>query len=386
MNKGDKLQHKIIYSVAVSVFFCICLPFLLPSLSLAGKPIRIGVYLPMTGPVAAFGQMEWAGIQAAHQMRPTVLGRQVELVLVDEKSDRIEAANAVSRLLKKEKIQAIIGSATSSNTMAGSALSEKAKIPMVSPTATLPLVTQNKKYVFRVCFIDSFQGEAAAMFAYRNLKARRVAVIVDRAQDYCVGLASYFKKAFTHLGGKIVSMAYCQTGDQDFSAQLTSIPASQSDLLYLPNYYAEDALIARQACELGLNIPILSADGAQAPELIKIGGKAVEGLYLLAHFAPEGAATPLAKEFMEFFKKTRHEETSGFHALGADAYFVLLDAIKRAGRTDGDAIRTALASTRGFGGVSGIIKIGPDGNAVKSAVILQVRGGQFKYLTIVKPW
>jgi branched-chain amino acid transport system substrate-binding protein len=181
-------------------------------------------------------------------------------------------------------------------------------------------------------------------------------------------------------------MAYCQTGDQDFSAQLTSILASQPDLLYLPNYYAEDALIARQARELNLNVPILSADGAQAPELIKIGGKAVEGLYLLAHFAPEGAATPLAKEFMKFFKKTRHEETSGFHALGADAYFVLLDAIKRAGRTDGDAIRTALASTRGFGGVSGIIKIGPDGNVVKSAVILQVRGGQFKYLTIVKPW
>ncbi|MDP2992013.1 MAG: ABC transporter substrate-binding protein, partial [Deltaproteobacteria bacterium] len=307
-------------------------------------------------------------------------------VLVDEKSDRIEAANAVSRLLKKEKVKAIIGSATSSNTMAGSALSEKAKIPMVSPTATLPLVTQNKKYVFRVCFIDSFQGEAAARFAYQNLGARRVAVIVDRAQDYCVGLASYFKKAFTRLGGKIVSMAYCQTGDQDFSAQLTSIPASQPDLLYLPNYYAEDALIARQAQELGLNIPILSADGAQAPELITIGGKAVEGLYLLAHFAPEGAATPLAKEFMQLFKKTRHEETSGFHALGADAYFVLLVAIKRAGRTDGDAIRAALASTRGFGGVSGIIKIGPDGNAVKSAVILQVRGGQFKYLTIVKPW
>ncbi|MEW6327760.1 MAG: ABC transporter substrate-binding protein [Thermodesulfobacteriota bacterium] len=377
------MSRKLIF--LIPVFVIPCLLFFLPSSSLASEPIRIGVYLPMTGPVAAFGQMEWAGIQTAHQMRPTVLGRQVELVLVDEKSDRIEAANAVSRLLKKEKVQAIIGSATSSNTMAGAALSEKAKIPMVSPTATLPLVTQNKKYVFRVCFIDSFQGEAAARFAYRNLRARRVAVIVDRAQDYCVGLASYFKRAFTHLGGKVVSMAYCQTGDQDFSAQLTSILASQPGLLYLPNYYTEDALIVRQAQELGLNVPVLSADGAQAPELIKIGGKAVEGLYLLAHFAPEGATTPLAKEFMESFKKSR-EETSGFHALGADAYFVLLDAIKRAGCTNGDAVRTALASTRGFGGVSGVITIGPDGNAVKSAVILQVRGGQFRYLTIVKPW
>ncbi len=377
--------RKLIRWGLVFVMSCLCLGCFLPSLGVASQSIRIGVYLPMTGPVAAFGQMEWAGIQVAHQMRPTVLGRKVELLLVDEKSDRIEAANTVSRLLKKEGVQAIIGSATSSNTMAGAALSEKAKIPMISPTATLPLVTQNRKFVFRVCFIDSFQGEAAAMFAYENLKARRVAIVVDRAQDYCVGLATYFKRAFTALGGKVVSMVYCQTGDQDFSAQLTGIRSAQPDLIYLPNYYTEDALIARQARELGLRVPILSADGAQAPELIKIGGQAVEGLYLLAHFAPEGATTALAKEFMGVFKKTKREETSGFHALGADAYFVLLDAIGRAGSTDGAAIRTALGSTSNFGGVSGVIGIGPDGNAKKNAVILQVRGGQFKYLTVVKP-
>lgn len=379
------MMHRLFKTRLFFVVFSLGLFFLIPSPGLAAAPIRIGVYLPMTGPVAAFGQMEWAGIQVAHEMRPTVLGARVELVLVDEKSDRIEAANAVSRLLKKEKVQAIIGAATSSNTMAGAVLSEKARIPMISPTATLPLVTQNKKYMFRVCFIDSFQGQAAARFAYHNLKARRVALIVDRAQDYCVGLANYFKRAFAALGGKVVSMAYCQTGDQDFSAQLTSILSAKPDLLYLPNYYTEDALIARQAAELGFKVPVLSADGAQAPELIKIGGQAVEGVYLLAHFAPEGAITSLAREFMPAFRKSRQEVASGFHALGADAYFVLLDAIKRAGTTDGAAIRAALASTRDFGGVSGVISIGPDGNALKSAVILQVSGGQFKYLTVVKP-
>jgi branched-chain amino acid transport system substrate-binding protein len=145
------------------------------SVCLAQDTVRIGVYLPMTGGVASFGQMEWAGIQTANAMKPTVLGKKVELFLVDTRSDKIEAANAVSRLIERNKVSAIIGEAISGNTLAGGPIAEKARVPMVSPTATNPLVTQGKKYVFRVCFLDTFQGEAAAKFAFTNFKARRAA-------------------------------------------------------------------------------------------------------------------------------------------------------------------------------------------------------------------
>ena len=245
----------------------------------AQDTIRIGVFLPMTGGVASYGQMEWAGIKAAREMKPAVLGKQVELFLVDEKSDRIEAANAVERLISKNSVHAIIGSATSSNTMAGGAIAEKAGIPLVSPTATDPRLTRNRRYLFRVCFIDPFQGEIAARYAYDSLKARRAAIIIDRAQDYCVDLANEFKKNFTKKGGKIVLTTDCQSGDQDFTAQLSAVMASKPDLLYLPNYYTEDALICKQAAELGLRVPVLSADGAQAPELITIGGKIGRGIH-----------------------------------------------------------------------------------------------------------
>ena len=211
------------------------------------ESIRIGVFLPMTGGVASYGHMEWSGIKIAREMRPTALGRDVELFLVDEKSDRIEAANAVDRLISKNKVHAIIGSATSSNTMAGSAIAEKAGIPLVSPTATDPRLTQNKKYIFRVCFIDPFQGEIAARYAYDTLKARKAAILIDVAQDYCVDLANEFKKNFTRKGGKVIQTTYCQSGDQDFTAQLSAIMAAKPDLLYLPNYYTEDALICKQA-------------------------------------------------------------------------------------------------------------------------------------------
>jgi branched-chain amino acid transport system substrate-binding protein len=358
----------------------------LTSPGLAQETVRIGVYLPMTGGVASFGQMEWAGIQTANAMRPKVLGKKVELFLVDTKSDKIEAANAVSRLIEKNKVSAIIGEAISGNTLAGGPIAEKARVPMVSPTATNPLVTQGKKYVFRVCFLDTFQGEAAAKFAFHNLKARRAAVLTDKSQDYCVGLAEFFKKAFVKMGGKIVAESFCQGGDQDFTAQLSTIMEAKPDVLFIPNYYTEDALIARQAKELGLNVPIFGSDGAQTPELIQIGGPAVEGMHFIGHFHSQGAATPLAREFIKNFSKKfpREKDPTAFHALGADAYFVLLDALERAKSVEGEKVRLALTQTRKFPAVSGVMDLGADGNAVKSAVILMVRKGAFVYLTTLK--
>ena len=370
-----------------AIIWGVALLFCLPAMAWAQDAIRIGVYLPMTGGVASFGQMEWAGIQTAHSLKPTLMGKKVELFLVDTKSDKIEAANAVSRLIEKNKVQAIIGEAISGNTLAGGPIAEKAKIPMVSPTATNPLVTQGKKYVFRVCFVDTFQGEAAAKFAFHNFKARRAAVLTDKSQDYCVGLAEYFKKAFTRMGGKIVAETFCQSGDQDFSAQLSVIMAAKPDVLFVPNYYTEDALMARQAKELGLKVPIFASDGAQTPELIQIGGEAVEGIHFIGHFHSKGATTPLSREFLKAFQKKypKEKEVNAFHALGADAYFVLVDAMERAKSPEGQKVRQALAGTKQFKAVSGTMDIGEDGNAVKSAVILTVNKGEFGYLTTINP-
>ena len=359
---------------------------LLAGWSFAADTIKIGGWLPMTGAVAAYGQDANDGIAIAMEMKPTVLGKKVEFTVADTKSDKIEAANAMSRLIEKDKVIAVIGEMISGDTMAGGPIADKAKIPVVSPTATNPLVTQGKKYVFRVCFIDPVQGDVAAKYAFNTMKAKKAALIVDKSQDYCVGLAKFFKDAFTKLGGKIVAETYCVTEDKDFSAQLSTIKPTNPDVIYAPNYYSPVALFTKQARELGLKAPVLSGDGAQADELIQIGGKEVEGVTFTGHFNVKAATTALAKDFIaRFDKKYPNKEPNAFHALGADAYFVLLDAITRAKSTKGEAIRAALATTKNFPAISGKLSIGEDGNAVKPMVINVVKGGKFEYLTTVNP-
>ncbi len=352
---------------------------------MAADTVKIGAYLPMTGAVAAYGEMENNGIEIARSMEPEVLGKKIEVILVDTKSDKIEAANAVTLLVEKEKVVGILGEAISGNTMAGNPISEAAKIPSVSPTATNPLVNQGKKYAFRACFIDPFQGEVAARFALNELKAKTAAVIIDIAQDYCVGLGNFFVKEYVKGGGKIVSTTYIQTGDQDFSAQLSAVQAAKPDIIYAPNYYTEDALMAKQARDLGIKAPILTGDGAQADALIEIGGASVEGMYFTGHFHKDAATTERSKEYIKLFEKRFNKEADAFGALGADAYFLLVDAIKRAGSTDGTKVRDALQSTKDFKGVSGVITMGPDGNPIKSMVINKVQDGKFVYVTTVNP-
>jgi branched-chain amino acid transport system substrate-binding protein len=359
---------------------------LLASGAFAADTIKIGAWLPMTGAVAAYGQDGWAGIQIAMKMKPTVLDKKVEVVVADTKSDKIEAANAMSRLIEKDKVISVIGEMISGDTMAGGPIAEKAKIPVISPTATNPLVTQGKKYVFRVCFIDPVQGDIAAKYAFNTLKANKAALIVDKSQDYCVGLAKFFKDAFTKLGGKIAAETFCVTEDKDFSAQLSTIKPTHPDVIYAPNYYSPVALFTKQARELGVKAPVLSGDGAQADELIQIGGKEVEGVAFTGHFNAKAATTKLAKDFIsQFGKKYPNKEPNAFHALAADAYFVLLDAITRAKSTKGEAIRAALATTKNFEAISGKLSIGEDGNAVKPMVINVVKGGKFEYLITINP-
>ena len=346
----------------------------------AANEIRIGAYLPMTGVVAAFGQMAWEGIQVAHKMEPKVLGKKIELKLVDTKSDKVEAANAVTRLIDKEKVVAIIGEMISGNTMAGSDLAEKSGIPMVSPTATNPIVTQGKKYIFRVCFVDTDQAKIAAKLAKDKLNAKSAALIYDVAQEYCVALAKFVKN-----GGKILAETKFKTGDTDFTPQLSRIQNVNPDIIYAPIYYKELALIAKQANEMGLKKPILGADGAQVPELIQIGGKDVEGIYFIGHFHKKMINTERGKQFAKKFKEVAKTELDAFSAMGADAYFILVDAIKRAGAANPVKIRKALATTKDFGGISGKITLQENGNAIKSMVINVVKDGKFQYVTTISP-
>ncbi|MCX5872495.1 MAG: ABC transporter substrate-binding protein [Deltaproteobacteria bacterium] len=355
------------------------------SCAMAAEPINVGALLPMTGSVAAFGQMAWEGINTAKKIEPEALGRPIEIKLADTKSEKVDSANAVSRLIEKEKVVAIIGEMISGNTIAASDHAERSKIPMISPTATNPLVNQGKKYVFRVCFIDPEQGQVAARLALDQLHAKTAAIIYDISQDYCVGLKTFFQREFTKGGGKILAETMYKMGDRDFTAQLSRLKAAKPDIIYAPIYYTELALIAKQAREMGLDVTILAGDGAQAPELVQLGGKAVEGLYFTAHFHEDTINTPMGKKFYELFKKEIGKELDSYTAQSADAYFILVDAIKRAGSTDPVKIREAISSTKDFEGLTGKITIKPDGNAIKAMVVNKVQDGKFVYVTTIVP-
>jgi branched-chain amino acid transport system substrate-binding protein len=351
----------------------------------AAAEVRIGLYLPMTGAAAAMGQMVWEGVQVAHRLRPQILGQPVKLFLTDTKSDKIEAANAVSRLIEKEKVAAIIGEVISSDTLAGVPIAERAEVPNLTPTATNPLVTQNRRFAFRACFVDDLQGRVAARFARENLKAKQVAVLIDQAQDYCVGLANFFMAEFRHRGGRVVAESYIQTGDQDFTAQISAFKDQHPDLIYAPNYYAEDALLAKQLQDLGVKVPILTGDGAQVPELLSIGGPAVEGMYFTAHFHRQGAVTPRARQFLKAYEATYHKGLDAFAALGGDCYFLLALAMEAAGTPEGPRVARALAATKNFPGVSGTLTMGPDHNPIKGVVVIKVEKGKFVYQTTINP-
>jgi branched-chain amino acid transport system substrate-binding protein len=374
-----RLFPPVLKTLALIAAFCLLLA------APAAAAIKIGLYLPMTGPAAAMGQMVWEGVQVAHKLQPQVLGQPVELVMVDTRSDRIEAANAVSRLIEKDRVAAIIGEVISSDTLAGVPIAERAKIPDISPTATSPLVTQNRTYAFRAAYVDDLQGKVAARFAYENLKARRVAVLIDQAQDYCVGLAKFFTEEFQRRGGQVVSTSYIQTGDQDFSAQISALKGGNPDLIYAPNYYSEVALLAKQLQDLGVKIPVLTGDGAQVPELITIGGPAVNGLYFTALFHRQGATTELGRKFMQAYEAAYNKPLDGFAALGGDSYFLLTAAMTRAGGTDGPKVAQALAATKDFAGVTGVISMGPNHNPIKGVTIIKVEQGKFVYQTTINP-
>ncbi len=350
----------------------------------ADNVIKVGVAFPMTGNISSFGQMTYDGVKIAEMLYPNALGEKIDLIVADNRSDKTEAANVVSRLIDYNKVIAILGEVASSNSLAGGAIAESKRVPLLSPASTNPLVTQGKNYVFRACFVDPFQGHVGAVFALGYLKAKTAVVFTDVAQDYSVGLANFFMKDFTAGGGKIFK-EYYQSGDQDFSAQLTDALGKHPDVLYVPGYYPEIALLARQARQLGYNGPILAGDGAEAPELVKIGGKAVDGVYYTSHFNAGHPFTKVGKEFVTQYEKVFKEQPSALAALGFDAYLLLRNAIQKADSTDPQKIDAALKTTTHFEGATGYITIDKDGNTIKSAVVNEVVNGQFTYVTTINP-
>ena len=350
--------------------------------------IKIGVFEPMTGANAAGGEMTVEGIKLANEKVGTVLGKKVELVIVDNKSDKVEATNAASKLIEKDKVVAIIGSYGSSLSMAAGDVVKDAQVPAVGCSPTNPLVTLNNDYYFRVCFIDPFQGTVMANYAFNQLDAKTAAIIQDVQQDYSVGLSQYFEEAFTKLTGSkdnIVGRSSYNTGDQDFSAQLTNIKSLNPDVIFAPGNYGESALLIKQARDLGITAPILGGDTWEAPEFIEIGGEAVEGAVYSTHFTSESPVTEVSKTFLEEYKAKYNKEANAFSALGYDAYMVIIDAIEKADSADSVAIRDAIAATTDFTGSTGSITLDENGDAVKSAVINKVKDGKFVYQTTVEP-
>jgi branched-chain amino acid transport system substrate-binding protein len=348
--------------------------------------IRIGVFEPLTGANAGGGALELEGIKLANKLYPEVLGKKVELVVVDNKSDKVEAANAAAKLVEKEKVTAIVGSWGSSLSMAAGDIVKKAQIPTVGTSCTNPLVTQGNEYYFRVCFIDPYQGTVMANYAYTKLNAKKVAIVQEVGNDYAIGLAKYFTDSFKGLtkdDKSIIEVANYNTGDQDFTAQLTNIKAKNPDVIFAPGNFTESALVIKQARQLGITCPIIGGDTWETPQFIEIGAKAVEGAVFSTFFATEKPITKESEKFLVEYKKEYNKEPAAVTALGYDAYLILIKALEANGNTDSVKLRDTLANLKDFQGAAGVVNFDENRNAIKNAVIKEVKDGKFTFLDIV---
>ncbi|MFT3685964.1 MAG: ABC transporter substrate-binding protein [Phycisphaerales bacterium] len=356
----------------------------------AQETILIGHYGSLTGSEATFGQSTSNGIKLAIKELNAaggVLGKQVVLKEYDTRGDAGEAKLAVERLVKSDKVVCVLGEVASKLSLAGGPVCQEAGVPMISPSSTNPKVTEIGDMVFRVCFIDPFQGYAGAKFAKENIKAKSAAMLVDQAQAYAVGLAEEFEKNFTKMGGTIATRQTYTGGAQDFTAQLTSIRSAKPDVIYIPGYYTDVGNIALQARKLGITQPLLGGDGWDSDQLAKIGKDAIEGCFYTNHYAPDQPDARVRTFIASYKKEFNNATPDGLAALGYDAAKILFESIKKAKTTEGKALRDAIASTQGFAGVTGDITINKQRDAKKSAVVVEMAGDPPapKYVATVKP-
>jgi branched-chain amino acid transport system substrate-binding protein len=349
--------------------------------------IVIGEFASLTGGTATFGRSSDAGVQlAVDEINAAggLLGKKVRAVVEDDQSKPEEARTAVLKLLKQDEVVAVLGEVASSRSLAAAPECQRSGVPMISPASTNPKVTAVGDYIFRVCFIDPFQGSTMAKFAAETLHAKSAAILRDVKNDYSVGLADFFRDEFTRRGGKILTDVSYSEGDIDFKAQLTAIRGVRPDVVFVPGYYTEVGLIARQARELGITVPLLGGDGWDSPRTVEIGGAAVNGCYFSNHYAADDP-NPIAQSFIQKFRKKYSEVPDAMAVLGYDATQVLADAVRRAGTTDGKPLRDAIAATKDFPGVSGKITIDDQRNARKSIVVLKIDDGKVKFFQKVEP-
>jgi branched-chain amino acid transport system substrate-binding protein len=370
------------------IFPTVCLALIAAgSVIFAQDEIVIGEYASLTGGSASFGQSSHKGTALAIDEINTaggVLGKKLKLITEDDQSQAGQPATIARKLISQDKAVAILGEVASSKSLEAAPICQQNKIPMISPASTNPKVTEVGDYIFRVCFIDPFQGTVMSKFA-QSKGWKNVAVLTDVKQDYSVGLAEFFIKDFKESGGQIVKEQKYSTGDKDFKPQLTSIKAAKPDAIFVPGYYAEVSLIAKQARLLGIKAPLLGGDGWVGDSLLKVAGNALDGSFFSCHFS-SADKSPVVQGFVEKFKAKYNGETpDDMAALGYDSAMILADAIKRAGSTEPEKLRDAIAATKEHQGITGKITLDEHRNANKPAVILTIGNGGFDFVETVAP-
>src|SRR3984893_7286877 len=368
--------------------FLVCVALLLAAQAEAQEEIKIGEVNPMSGAIGQYGTTCHRGVQLAIEeanQRGGVLGKKILLLTEDNQSQAGQTSTIVRKFVTQDKVVAIIGDLTSSATLEGGPIAQAAKIPMVTPLATNPKVTEIGDYIFRVCFIDEFQGRIMARFALENLKLKKAAILTDIKQDYSVGLSGFFKETFVSGTGTMVREQSYSSGDTDFRAQLTSIKGAGPEVVFVPGYYPEVGIILKQARQLGITVPFLGCEAWDSPTLLQVAGKAAEGCYFSNQFSADDPSR-LVQDFGKVYQQKFGSRPDNFAALGFDAARVVLEAIKRAGSIDSTAVRDALAQTKDFPGVSGDITIDAKRNASKPVVILAIKDQQIQFFEKINPY
>jgi branched-chain amino acid transport system substrate-binding protein len=350
--------------------------------------VRIGFFGDLTGPTFNFGLSAKNGVlMAADEINQAggINGHQIDIVIEDDKGSPEESARVTGKLLDRYKVVAIIGAGASGNSLAASPKAQAAHVPLIAPSSTNPAVTQAGDYIFRACFIDAFQGEVMAKFAANTLKAKKAAIMLDFNSPYSRGLTEFFELSFAKLNGQIVVKQSFSQGDADYRGQLSAIKTANPDVVYIPGYYGDVAIIAKQARQLGLNVPLLGADGWDAPELWELGGDALNGSYISNHYSADDPSETIQK-FVHAYRQRYGNLTPDAHAaLAYDALRFLAEAIQKAGTTEGPKLRDALAETKNFPGVTGTITMDASRNAVKPAVVLKLEDGRYIYQETIQP-
>ena len=342
-----------------------------------GDKVRVGVFMSTTGSTANFGISSVNGIKmAADEINKAggINGKQVELLVQDDRSDASEAATIVTKFVTQDQVNAVIGEVASSRSIAAAPIAQNAKIPMLTPSSTNPEVTKKGDFIFRSCFIDPYQGAAIAQFAAKTLGAKTAAIMVDRKNDYSTGLEKVITETFTRLGGKMVATQSYQEGDQDFNAQLTSLKGANPEVIFVPGYYNDVGLIAKQARDKGITVPLIGGDGWDSEQLYKIGGTALNGSFFTNHYSPFDTAPNVVK-FVNDYKSRYNSTPDALAATAYDAANIMFDAIKRSKSLSGTDIRDALAATNAFPGVTGTVTFNKQRDAVKPIVMIEIKDG-----------